>query len=228
MLKWIALVLMIVDHFAYVIVDFIPYEVYIVMRGLGRLSFPVFVYYVVLGLGRTSNLKVYMGRMFSFALLAEIAKRSFSLFRDSYVNVIFSLFLYGAIYVLFENKVGKLKISKTMRVGLIALLLVILPYVEYGYSGFLVFFSLYFVHKKIPKGKQHIYSAILITLSFVPDMVMSDGPYIEWLAGFSGLLMFNDNLDKRILTPKIEKWTFYWVYPLQFVVLGIIYYYIWL
>lgn len=224
MLKWIALILMLVDHFAYTLQSTLPYEVYIVMRSLGRLSFPVFVYYVVLGLGRTSNLKVYMTRLFMFGLLSEAILRYYWMFRNPHLNIIFSLFLYGLIYMLFENRLGSFKVSKTMRIAMVALLTFLLPYVEYGYGGFFVFLSLYYVHKKIPEGQKHIYAAVLITLSFVPGIIFSGSPAYQWFAGLIGLLMFNKYWDKRMFAPKVEKWTFYWAYPLQWILFAVLFY----
>lgn len=225
MLKWIALVLMLVDHFAYVMVDSIPHELYLPMRILGRLSFPVFVYYVVLGLGRTSSLKVYMGRLLLFALFSEIVIRYVGLFSHPYLNVIFSLLLYGLIYIIFENKLS-FEIDKITRSVMIVLLIILLPYVEYGFSGFLVFASLYYINKKVQDKRKFIYAAILISLSFVPEMVFNMTSEIQLFAGISGLLMFNRNLDKRMFAPAFEKWTFYWVYPLQWIFFGVIYYYL--
>lgn len=225
MLKWIALMFMLIDHFAYIMFEFIPYEVYLPMRVIGRISFPIFVYYVVLGVGRTSKLKTYMTRLFLFALLAEVVIRSLGLFSNPYLNVIFSLLVYAVIYVLYENKLGKLKVNSTIRFATIILLIMLLPYVEYGYSGFLVFASLYFVHKKIPEGVQHLYAAVLISLSFLPEILFAGGWQIQLLAGLSGLLMFNQKLDGRIFSPRVEKWTFYWAYSIQWLFFGALYYY---
>lgn len=221
MLKWIALVLMLIDHFAHTLVSFISEETYVVMRSLGRISFPVFVYYVVLGLGRTSNLKKYMSRLFTFAVIAEIIKRAFPFFIDPYLNVIFSLFIYGIFYLLLENRLGKLKGSTFTRIAMMIMFTFILPYVEYGYSGFFVFLSLYFINKLTPSKDKFIYASIFITLSFVPVILMG-GPVYQLFAGAAGLFMFNDSYDRRIFSPKVEKWVFYWIYPIQWGVYGIL------
>lgn len=222
MLKWIALMLMIVDHFAYVFMDFIPYDLYVFLRTVGRLSFPVFVYYVVLGLGRTSNLKKYMSRLLLFAVISEITIRSFEIFQHSYVNVIFSFFLYGLFYILLENK---LNIKESSYLIMLVLMLIV-PYVEYGYSGLLVFFSLYLVNKKVSDNKKSLYSALLITMSFVIGIIFFKGLIISLFAGFSGFLMFRKSMDKRVFYPKFEKWAFYIFYPLQWILYGLAYSYV--
>lgn len=224
MLKWIALLLMLIDHFAHTLMSFIPEDIYVVMRSLGRISFPVFVYYVALGLGRTSNLKKYMARLLIFAGLAELAKRIFPFFIDPYLNVIFSLFIYGVFYLLLENRLGKFKVNIFIRVIMILILTFVLPYVEYGYAGFLVFLSLHFINKFAPEKGKSILASILITLSFLPTILMG-GPTYQLLAGVAGLFMFNDSYDRRIFSPEIEKWTFYWVYPIQWGIFGILFLY---
>lgn len=225
MLKWMALLLMILDHIAYIAYEFIPYELYLILRGIGRLSFPIFVYYITLGLERTSNLKSYMMRLLTFATLAEIAKRIFVIFRHPYLNVIFSFFVYGVIYMLIEGRLGKLKLSKTFRYAIAAvILLTVVPYTEYSYAGFLIFISLYYINKSPIKHK-NIVSALAILLAFTPEMVLiNDGATIQWIAGFSGLFMFNNTLDSRVFSPKVEKWTFYWFYVIQWILLGLLYY----
>lgn len=220
MLKWIALILMLVDHYAYIMIDFISKDTYIVMRLLGRLSFPIFAYYVVLGVGRTSRLKTYMTRLLLFAIISEAVIRMLGLFTHSYVNIIFSLFLYAAAAICIENKVN---MSKIIRIVLFMGVILLIPFVEYGYSGFLVFLSLPFVHKKISNDKQYIYASILITLSFLPEIILFSGPQIQWFAGFAGLLMFNEKMDKRVFSPMIEKWTFYIAYPVQWFIFAAIY-----
>lgn len=227
MLKWIALILMLVDHFAYTLGEFMTEDIYFMMRSVGRISFPVFVYYVMLGLGRTSNLSRYMSRLLIFAVFAEVVKRAFPFFVDPYLNVIFSLLLYGVFYLLLEDRLGKFKLDISTRVLLIIMLTFILPYVEYGYGGFLVFLSLYYINKYVSNKRKFIYSAILITLAFVPDVFLLNMPNYQLFAGVSGLLMFNKTLDKRVLPPKVEKWTFYWVYPLQWIFFGLLLIYMW-
>lgn len=222
MLKWIALELMLVDHVAFIMEEFIPPDIYLAMRILGRITFPVFVYYVVLGLHRTSNLGKYIERLFIFAIISEIAIRAVGLFSNLYLNVIFSLLVYAVIYALYENKM-KFKMNKIVRFGAIILLILLLPYVEYGYSGFLVFLSLYYIHNNVKVDNKSTYAFFLIALSFVPEILISNGSYVQLFAGIAGLLMFNKTLDKRILAPKVEKWTFYWFYPLQWPVLALVY-----
>ena len=80
-LKWIALITMLIDHTA---ATMVPYYnmlqeltniditvVYDVMRGIGRLSFPIFCFCVVEGFVHTRNVKKYLIRLLIFALITE-------------------------------------------------------------------------------------------------------------------------------------------------------------
>ena len=70
-LKGIALVTMFIDHFAYVFVS--PYtDLYMILRGIGRLAFPLYCFLLVEGFHHTKNYNRYVLRMAIFALITEI------------------------------------------------------------------------------------------------------------------------------------------------------------
>lgn len=106
-LKWIALFTMLIDHIGYVFFargDNVFHVFYILCRGIGRISFPLFCFLLVEGFCHTSNVKKYILRMTGFALLAEIP---------------FDLVFYGKIV-----KLDGQNVLFTFVLGLIALLLV--------------------------------------------------------------------------------------------------------
>jgi hypothetical protein len=72
------------------------YRVYIIMRYIGRIAFPIYCFLLVEGFERTHDLKKYIIRMGIFSLVSEIPfdlcfKASFLEF--SYQNVFFTLFI---------------------------------------------------------------------------------------------------------------------------------------
>lgn len=98
MLRLIALVLMTLDHLAWLLPNLIPYPVAFVLRLIARLAFPLFAFDCVMGLRRSRNLPSYLTRL---AVLAVFSQVSIYLcmkylrvedFAD-FINIFFTLFL---------------------------------------------------------------------------------------------------------------------------------------
>lgn len=70
-LKLIAIITMLIDHIGAV---FIPgnSQLYLLMRIIGRLAFPIFAFLIVEGFFHTSDIKKYLTRLGIFALISEI------------------------------------------------------------------------------------------------------------------------------------------------------------
>ena len=128
-LKLIALVAMLLDHIAVILlenrlgIDF--YEiisggfldqqkeymkiaccVYVIFRSIGRISFPIFCFLLIDGLERTSNCQKWLFRLFTFGVISEIPySLSFfgKCFNDRQHNVFFTLFL-GLLLIIILSK----------------------------------------------------------------------------------------------------------------------------
>ena len=82
-LKMIAVVTMLIDHIAAVLLVKLLIQngtwelngVYQLMRDIGRIAFPIYCFLLVEGFMRTSNVKKYLGRMLLFAFIIHIACR---------------------------------------------------------------------------------------------------------------------------------------------------------
>ena len=105
-LKMIALATMFIDHVGAIIVqrtmnmpgfdhDFWS-SLYWPLRNIGRLAFPIFCFLLVEGFVHTSNVKKYLSRILSFALISEIPFNlgiTGDLFNLNYQNVFWELAL---------------------------------------------------------------------------------------------------------------------------------------
>lgn len=99
-LKVIAMITMLIDHFAHVFID--PYsDLYLMLRGIGRLAFPLYCFLLVEGFLHTKNYNRYLLRMGLFALIAEVP---------------FDLALYGVAFYW-----GYQSVMVTLLIGLIGL-----------------------------------------------------------------------------------------------------------
>jgi len=95
-LKIIAVTTMFIDHSAVAFSGFLPPDVYIIMRSIGRIAFPIFVFCIAEGCRRTSNITRFLFRLLIFAVVSEFAFDMLSaaswgftpaMFLSSYVTV---------------------------------------------------------------------------------------------------------------------------------------------
>lgn len=154
-LKTIAIICMLIDHAACIMLErgvglsgnF--YMIDRVMRGIGRIAFPIFCFGIVEGFCHTRNAREYLKRLILFALISEIpfdlAFRS-SIFSMSYQNVFWTLaFGLAALMVYTDPLMGGFQ--KT--VGLLACFFV--PYIfhtDYSIYGVLTIFVMFYFRKE--------------------------------------------------------------------------------
>ena len=95
MIKWLAVLLMIVDHIGYFLGFLMPEPVVIGLRLIGRLSFPIFAYAIALGFLRTKNRTRYFLRMFLFACITQamLAVTAYFTHTGTFTNVMFTFSL---------------------------------------------------------------------------------------------------------------------------------------
>lgn len=108
-LKCIALYLMVLDHIGFYFESYIPYGLYVVLRILGRMSYPLFLFCMTQGYRHTRSRKKYLLRLYFGSLFMT----GFILFVDTafpvdgmgygYHNIFLSLFLAGILISTIET-----------------------------------------------------------------------------------------------------------------------------
>ncbi len=203
-LKTIAMILMLIDHIAYVMIergtglggDF--YMLNRIMRSIGRTAFPIFCFTIVEGFQKTSNLKAYLKRLILFAFVSEIpfdlAFRG-SLFSMQLQNVFWTLaFGLGAL-MLYENY----WIPQWKRMlGLFACFtLPMLYHTDYSVYGVATIFAMYYFRNEPIKACMAGYIILIL-----------QNPIEAWAVfGFLLILMYNGQRGCG------GKWFTYWFYP---------------
>jgi len=113
-LKRLALIFMVIDHFAVIVLQpfltsqtVLLYNVYVLLRIVGRLAFPLFAFMIVEGVIHTKNTMRYLSQLFSMAVLIGLA--IYVLNNQGYQiaagNIFIDLFFGGlAVTLLYQSK----------------------------------------------------------------------------------------------------------------------------
>lgn len=203
-LKTIAMVFMLIDHLAYVMIERglgLGGNLYLidrVMRGMGRIAFPIFCFTIVEGFQRTSNAREYLKRLIIFALISEIP---------------FDLAFRGAIFDMsFQN------VFWTLAFGLAAMLIYSDPFMM-GWQKVLGMFACFFI-PNLFHTDYSIYGVLTIFLMYIfrrEPMKMCMAGYIVLLLqstaevwavfGFLLILLYNGQRGRG------SKMLYYLFYP---------------
>ena len=178
-LKWIAVISMLIDHTAEVLMNHnaaltepIWAQIYVLMRGIGRIAFPIYAFLLVEGFLHTRDVKKYLTRMFLFAVVSEIP---FDLavfhtpFYWGYQNVFFTLFLglLALAGIRWGTGLWKRALALIMCVGAAQL-------INCDYGAFGVFFIVLLYMTRYDKKTQTVLGALSLVwelpgiLAFIP------------------------------------------------------------
>lgn len=217
-LKWLAIITMFIDHSAKGILYLgyikprVPirrgtdlytlYELYKVLRGVGRIAFPIFCFFLVQGFLYTRSREKYMMRMMLFAVVSEIpfnlALYEHAMYRP-HQNVYFTLLL-GLVMLTLWEFIGE----RIKHPGLAALL-------QFGGAAGLMYLSAVLLTDYKYKGL--ILILVFYLLRFSQPLSCAGGAvamYWEWpyvLLAFPPLLLYNGERGRQ------NKYFFYLFYP---------------
>lgn len=220
-LKIIAVITMLIDHLGATLVweymltlqgdarqDW--YIIYLVMRNIGRLAFPIYCFFIVEGLEHTRDVKKYITRLLIFAVISEIPFDY--AFQDGmtlkYQNVFFTLVL-GLLCIWAVREV-ETRMSENVKQMVVKTLLIVaatclgnLLNTDYGGFGVFMIAILYLFRKS------RLFQCIAGALGFSWEIT----------APVSFLLLYFYNGEKG---QKINKYVFYGFYPVHLVILAIL------
>ena len=209
-LKTIAMVFMLIDHFAYVMIERglglggNLYMIDRILRGMGRIAFPIFCFTIVEGFQKTSDVRAYLKRLVMFALISEIP---------------FDLAFRGSIFnMTFQN------VFWTLAFGLAALMIYSDPFIA-SWQRVLGLFTCFFV-PRIFHTDYSIYGVLTIFLMYIfrkEPIKMCMAGYIVLLLqsttevwaifGFLLILLYNGQRGSG------NKKYYYWFYPVHLLLL---------
>lgn len=208
-LKLIAVLTMLCDHIAYILVDGQENEaLYGGLRIVGRISFPIFCFVLVQGFLSTKDVKKYFARLFIFALLSEIPF-DLAFFRTPFTlsmqNVLFTMLIGLVVLTImqkYEQEGSLIKEGLALLAGCGAAFVLRTDYSYFGVVLISVFYLLR--HNKISQ----IFWAILL-------IFMHGGR--EMYAVFA--LPFCYWYDPQKKEVRLPKYFFYVFYPLHLLIL---------
>lgn len=210
-LKLIAIITMFIDHFAVV---FIPWssDLYIPLRLIGRLAFPIFAFLLVEGFYHTRNIKKYLTRLGIFAVISEVI---FDLafyktyFYKEHQNIYFTLFLgLLTIYLMsmterkFQNN---LLLVNLINAGITLVSCFIAQFLnfDYRFMGILLIIAFYLF-----RGKKFLLALTMLVLS--GDLIQA-----FYIFAMIPIAFYNGKKGRNI------KYFFYVFYPAHLLVLYI-------
>ncbi len=196
---------MTIDH-----IGIILYEEYIILRIIGRLSFPIFCYLLVLGVESTRNWKNYFTRLFIFALISQIPYFlvfGFNPFEQ--LNIFFTL-SFGVLFLYCYNK--------NILLALLPVVASVILNVDYSLYGIAMMGCIFVLKKDVKKG---VVALILLNILFyIPNIAQ----YTQMFSLFAiPIILLHQNGPLKIermvnwttVYSSLRKYAFYAYYPLH-------------
>lgn len=192
-LKLIGAFSMLIDHLGAFL-----FPKMILLRILGRISFPIFAYQLTVGFRKTANLKGYLKRLFIFGSISQIP---FSILEKKLLplNVLFTFTLGILILYFLERK----------KYFLAVLLVLFSPLSQWGFYGTFLILGFYFFNSFFLQFLILISASLFSFFSknYIQSFVFISFPFL-------------------ILRPKINfrmpKYFFYWFYPIHLTIILIL------
>jgi hypothetical protein len=228
---------MTVDH-----IGLILYPNIILLRVIGRLSFPLFAFLIAYGCTKTRNISMYFLRLIAFAvwiqILWTVPNFFISGFTPAGTNIFFTL-AFGVLAILVAKYIINSTTVKTswdkfllatfacMFIGVISLLGNAFK-TDYGTPGVLLislFWAMFLTAPKVhflkPKILKIIAPALILAVFNAVFMFFFSGWLIQWYSMAAVVIIWFFK-DVKIKSSWFEKYFFYLYFPAHFCVLYLI------
>lgn len=246
-LKIIAIVTMVIDHIGVYFSNHLSYEVYMILRLIGRISMPIFAFLIVQGFLNTKNLKKYILKLLIIAiftqviiiLLSFIDRSSYNLYIDDYLNILFSYVLSLIIlWIVREWRIKKISFDKNNILKFLVLSIIIFIYflvpIDYSINVPILINLFYFT--EIFRQKLYLQFApyikdnlcrvkkgieiIYIILILISLLIVSKSldNQLSWFMIISFIPICLYN-GKRGINNKLLNWFFYIFFPVHHIIL---------
>lgn len=227
MLKYIAIIAMLIDHIGYYFVPVMIDETFnpigFIFRLVGRLTAPIMCYFLAEGFYYTRSKLKYGIRLFIFALISQgpfLYSRGLP-WNTLQFNMLFNLFL-SFMILLCYSKIKNIPLKGI----LIIIILFLCSYCDWSSIAPLWVLSFY-AFRDFKKEKFILFTVVGIIFTFLYTNILRDSitqwyVYIWQLGVFMAiplLLMYN---NKKGNDHPINKWIFYIIYPLHLLIIGLI------
>ncbi|MCR4611463.1 MAG: conjugal transfer protein TraX [Lachnospiraceae bacterium] len=211
-LKWIAVITMIIDHVGHVF--FPEYEI---LRWIGRISFPLFAFLLTEGYKHTSNIWKYFLRLGIFAVISEVPYDYCIYGKIIYFgsqNIFFELLLGLLVLYLIDReyifKERDITIYVKAFIVIAAATLAHFAGFDYRWVGILVIIAMYYMRD------QFKYFAPLFIVIYLVNYELINTAFAS--IALILILLYN---GKPGYSGKKFKWFFYIFYPLHLAIFGI-------
>lgn len=238
-LKLLACVTMLIDHIGYVLVYPLYQQIglvggnpgaartiylfYLLLRCIGRLSFPIFAFLLVEGFHRTRNRKKYALRLVIGALLAEIP---FNLVVSGspiwrYKQSIMFMLLLGFCALIAMERCKKLAWKPV-----VMLPFAVLGYLlktDYGWGG-VVLIALFELSRYAFNRNLIRFCGMLVLFHYIPSSALRFGNFsipMQALGALSTLFIAAYD-GRKVTSSKAVQWAFYLFYPVHLLALYLI------
>ncbi len=217
-LKIMAILFMVIDHIAFVLLSNTD-KLYLMMRLIGRLSFPIFAFLIAEGFFYTKNVKKYITRLSIFALLSEIPYDL--VFNQTWFEIrsqnVFLTLLLGLIAIRIFDKYRNQDIYLSYISLILFVFLSMLLRTDYNFAAILMIFIFYYFRGHFLKISINIIliNTLLVILSLNTGNSFEFIQIIQLFAVLSLFFIYFYNHKKGYQM----KYLFYIFYPVHLLIL---------